>query len=49
MRLYLQDNAVNLILTCLEKQAGEFTEEQMKDYEHILHSIEIANSYEYDF
>jgi hypothetical protein len=49
MRLYLQDKAVALIITCLEKQAGEFTEEERKDYEHILHSIEIANSFEYDF
>jgi hypothetical protein len=49
MRLYLQEKAVDLILYCLEQQASEFNEEEMKDYEHILHSIEIANSFEYDF
>jgi hypothetical protein len=43
MKLYLQDKAVELILYCLEQQASEFNEEEMKDYEHILHSIEIAN------
>ena len=49
MRLYLQDKAVGLILTCLERQVSEFNEEERKDYEHILQSIEIANSFEYDF
>jgi hypothetical protein len=50
MRLYLQDKAVDLILYCLEQQASEFNEEEKKDYEHILHSIEIANdSTTYDF
>jgi hypothetical protein len=49
MRLYLQNKAVDLILYCLEQQASEFNEEEKKDYEHILHSIEIANSFEYDF
>ena len=50
MRLYLQDKAVDLILYCLEQQAYEFNEEEKKDYEHILHSIEIANdSTNYDF
>ena len=50
MKLYLQDKAVELILYCLEQQAGEFNEEEMKDYESILHSIEIANdSVDYDF
>ena len=49
MRLYLQDKAVDLILYCLEQQAGEFNEEEKKDYEHILQSIETANSFEYDF
>jgi hypothetical protein len=49
MRLHLNDKAVNLILTCLQRQASEFNEEEKKDYEHILQSIEIANSFEYDF
>jgi len=50
MKLYLQDKAVELILYCLEQQASEFNEEEMKDYEHILHSIEIANdSVDFDF
>ena len=49
MRLYLQDKAVELILYCLEQQAYEFNKEEKKDYEGVLHSIEIANSFEYDF
>lgn len=50
MKLYLQDKAVELILYCLEQQASEFNEEEKKDYEHILHSIEIANdSVDFDF
>ncbi len=50
MKLYLQDKAVELILYCLEQQASEFNEEEMKDYEHILHFIEIANdSVDFDF
>lgn len=49
MRLHLNDNQVKLILYCLEQQAYEFNEDEMKDYEGVLHSIEIAQSFEYDF
>ena len=50
MKLYLNEKAVELIVYCLEMQAHEFNEEEKKDYEHILHSIEIANdSTTYDF
>jgi hypothetical protein len=49
MRLYLNDNQVKLILYCLEQQAYEFNDEEKKDYESVLHSIEIAQSFEYDF
>ena len=49
MRLYLNDNQVNLILYCLEQQAYEFNEKEKEDYNGILQSIDIANSFEYDF
>jgi len=49
MRLYLNDNQVNLILHCLEQQAYEFNEKEKEDYNGILQSIDIANSFEYDF
>lgn len=49
MRLYLQDKAVELILYCLEQQAYEFNEKEKEDYNGILQSIDIANSFEYDF
>jgi hypothetical protein len=49
MRLYLNDNQVNLILYCLEQQAYEFNEKEKEDYDKILQSIEIAQSFEYDF
>jgi hypothetical protein len=48
MRLHLNDNQVKLILYCLEQQAYEFNEEEKNDYNGILHSIDIANSFEYD-
>ncbi len=49
MRLNLNDNQVNLILYCLEQQAYEFNEKEKEDYTGILQSIDIANSFEYDF
>ena len=49
MRLYLQDKAVELILYCLEQQAYEFNEKEKENYNGILQSIDIANSFEYDF
>jgi hypothetical protein len=49
MRLHLNDNQVNLILYCLEQQAYEFNEKEKEDYNGILQSIDIANSFEYDF
>jgi hypothetical protein len=49
MRLNLNDNQVNLILYCLEQQAYEFNEKEKEDYNGILQSIDIANSFEYDF
>ena len=50
MKVHLNQQSVDLILYCLEQQAYEFNEEEKKDYEHILHSIEIANdSTNYDF
>lgn len=49
MRLHLTDNQVNLILYCLEQQAYEFNEKEKEDYNGVLHSIEIAQSFEYDF
>lgn len=49
MRLNLNDNQVNLILYCLEQQAYEFNEKEKEDYDKILQSIEIAQSFEYDF
>jgi hypothetical protein len=50
MRLNLNDNQVNLIeLVCLEQQAYEFNQKEKEDYNGILQSIDIANSFEYDF
>lgn len=50
MKLHLNQQAVDLILYCLEQQAGEFNDDEKKDYEHILHSIEISqDSINYDF
>jgi len=50
MKLHLNQQALDLILYCLEQQASEFNEKEKKDYEHILHSIEIAQeSINYDF
>ena len=49
MRLHLNDNQVNLIVYCLEQQAYEFNEKEKEDYNGILQSIDIANSFEYDF
>jgi len=49
MRLYLDDNQVNLILHCLDQQASNFTEKEKEDFNRILQSIEIAQSFEYDF
>jgi len=49
MRLNLNDNQVNLILYCLEQQAYEFNQKEKEDYNGILQSIDIANSFEYDF
>lgn len=49
MRLNLNDNQVNLILYCLEQQAYEFNEKEKEDFNGILQSIEIAQSFEYDF
>ena len=49
MRLNLNDNQVNLIVYCLEQQAYEFNEKEKEDYNGILQSIDIANSFEYDF
>lgn len=49
MRLNLNDNQVNLILYCLEQQAYEFNEKEKEYYNGILQSIDIANSFEYDF
>ncbi len=49
MRLNLNDNQVNLIIYCLEQQAYEFNEKEKEDYNGILQSIDIANSFEYDF
>jgi hypothetical protein len=49
MRLHLNDTQVNLILYCLEQQAYEFNDKEKEDYNAILHSIEIAQSFEYDF
>jgi hypothetical protein len=50
MKVHLNQQSVDLILTCLKQQASEFTEEEMKNYQQILHSIEIAQeSINYDF
>jgi len=49
MRLYFNDNQVKLILYCLEQQAYEFNEKEKENYNGILQSIDIANSFEYDF
>ena len=49
MRLNLDDNQVNLILYCLDQQASKFTEREKEDFNRILQSIEIAQSFEYDF
>ena len=49
MRVNLSDNAIRLIMYCLEQQSYDFTPQEKSDYNSILTSFQIAAEFEYDF
>ena len=48
MKVNLSDNAIGLIMYCLEQQAYEFNAQEQSDYNSILTSFQIATEFEYD-
>ena len=48
MRVNLSDNAIALIMDCLEQQSHDFTLKEQSDYNSILTSFQIATEFEYD-
>jgi len=48
MKVNLSDNAIGLIMYCLEQQAYEFNAQEQSDYNSILTSFQIAAEFEYD-